>query len=70
MMKNRTYRNMMIVINRIQKKGWSFEEAVETARRIFDQFEAHPLGLSIEALTNQVISREEWETENLTPVIH
>lgn len=62
--KNRTYRNMMIIIKRIQAKGWSFDESVETARRIFDQYEAHPMGLSVEALTNQIITKAEWEAEN------
>ena len=62
--KNRTYRNMMIVVNRIQKKGWSFEEAVRLARGIFDQHEAHPMGLSIEAMTDQIVTVQEWEEEN------
>lgn len=63
MIKNRTYHNMMIVVNKIQAKGWNFDESVEMAKRIFDEYEAHPMGLSIEARIKQILTTEEWEAE-------
>ena len=63
-MKNLTYHNLMIVIRKLQKKGWSFEESEKMARRIFAQFEACPMGMSIEAQINQIQTKEEWEAEN------
>jgi len=63
-MKNMTYRNLMTAIKKIQKKGWSFEEAEKSARRIFAQYEAYPMGMSIEAQIDQLLTKEEWEEEN------
>lgn len=63
-MKNMTYRNLMIVIKKLQNKGWSFEESEKMARRIFAQYEACPMGLSIEAQIKQILTKEEWEAEN------
>ena len=63
-MKNMTYHNLMIVIRKIQQKGWSFEEAEKSARRIFAQYEAYPMGLSINAQIDQLMTKEEWEAEN------
>ena len=62
--KNRTYRNMMTVIKKIQAKGWDFKESERMARRIFDQIEAWPEGLSVQAQINQILTREQWEAEN------
>lgn len=63
-MKNLTYRNLMIVIKKLQNKGWSFDESEKMARRIFAQYEAYPMGLSIEAQIKQILTKEEWEAEN------
>lgn len=62
--KNRTYRNMMIIVNRIQRKGWDFEEAVRLARGIFDSYEAHPNGLSVEQMERRILTVKEREAEN------
>ena len=56
--KNKTYRNFMIVMKRIQNKGYGFEEAEQMTHRIFDQFEAWPNGLSVEALTDMIVRKE------------
>ena len=56
MMKNRTYRNVMILANRIEKKGYSLNEASEIAMHCFD--EANPYGMGAEAIADRVISKE------------
>lgn len=48
-MKRRTYRNCLIICNRIRRKGYDRETAQELMLRIFDEYEANPQGLSIEA---------------------
>ena len=61
MIKNRTYRNVMIVINKIQQKGYEFDEAEKMAKTIFDEFEARPLGMSIEERVRRILPKEEEE---------
>ena len=65
MMKNRTYRNFLIIFNQIRRKGWSQEEAEEITRNIFNQFEANPQGLSIEALAKRQCTKAEFEADLL-----
>lgn len=48
MIKNMTYRNFMIVLHKIEKKGYAFPEAERMTRNIFEEFQACPEGLSIE----------------------
>lgn len=57
--KNHTYRNHMIVLNRIMKKGYSFGEADVLTRNVFSNY-GDGNGLSIEALTDRIITREEY----------
>lgn len=64
MIKNRTYRNFIIVMNKIMAKGYDKEEAERITRNIFDQREACPDGLSVECLVDMVIGRDQWITEN------
>lgn len=64
-MKNLTYRNLMTVINRIMKKGYTFEESEKLARNIFDEFSARPEGLSIEARIEMIQKREGINHERL-----
>ncbi len=63
MMKNLTYRNLMIVIKRIQAKGYDFEESERLARHVFEEFQAHPQGMSIEERVRRILTKEEWERE-------
>ena len=62
-MKHMTYRNLMIVIHKIQAKGWSFDESERMARNIFSEFSARPLGMSIEERINRIMTRQEWEAQ-------
>jgi hypothetical protein len=62
-MRNLTYRNLMAVIRKIEAKGWSFEEAEKMARTIFAEY--RPEGLSIEERVRRVLTKEEWEKENV-----
>lgn len=61
MIKNLTYRNLMIVIHKLEKKGYTFEEAEPIARNIFAEF--NPNGLSIERMTEMVLTKSEFENE-------
>ena len=61
MIKNKTYRNLMIVIHKIQQKGYNFDEAEKMAKNIFDEFEARPLGMSIEERVRRILPKEEEE---------
>ena len=60
-MKRMTYRNFMIIIHRIMAKGYTLAESEPMARRIFEQYEKNPLGMSIEEQEKQIISKAEWE---------
>ena len=59
MIKNKTYKNVMIVINKIQRKGYEFDEAEKMSKNIFDEFEARPLGMSIEERVRRILPKEE-----------
>lgn len=61
--KNRTYRNFMIIMNRILDKGYDRQEAEKITRRIFDEYELNPNGLSVNALEARIIPAAEWRLE-------
>ncbi len=63
MMKNLTYHNLMVVIHKIQAKGYDFEESKRLARNVFDEFAACPQGLSIEERVRRILTKEEFERE-------
>ena len=44
-MKNLTYYNLMVVIRKIQAKGYDFETSKRLARGVFDEFAACPQGV-------------------------
>ena len=62
-MKNLTYYNLMVVIRKIQAKGYDFETSKRLARGVFDEFAACPQGLSIKERGRRILTREEWERE-------
>ena len=62
-MKNLTYYNLMVVIRKIQAKGYDFETSKRLARGVFDEVAACPQGLSIEERVRRILTREEWERE-------
>ena len=51
---NLTYNNFMLVMKKIMEKGYGKDEAEKITRHIFEQREAFPEGLSVEALINMV----------------
>ena len=63
MMKNLTYHNLMVVIHKIQAKGYDFEESERLARHVFAEFAARPQGMSIEERVRRILTREEFERE-------
>lgn len=62
-MKNLTYYNLMVVIRKIQAKGYDFETSKRLARGVFDEFAACPQGLSIEERVRRILTKEEFERE-------
>lgn len=63
MIKRLTYRNFMVIMNRVIRKGYSKEEAESITRGIFDKHEANPNGVSVEALERMIVSKEEYDAE-------
>jgi len=63
MMKNLTYRNLMIVIRKIMKKGYDFSTSERLARNIFRDFTACPNGKSIEERISLILTAEEYVAE-------
>ena len=62
-MRNLTYNNLMVVIRKIEAKGYDFQESERLARSIFAEFESRPQGMSIEGRVRRVLTKEEWEKE-------
>ena len=63
MMKNLTYRNLMIVSRKIMKKGYDFSTSERLARNIFRDFAACPNGKSIEERISLILTAEEYAAE-------
>lgn len=61
MIKNRTYKNMVYVVNRITEKGYDRRTANEIALRYFDNLEIY--GDSIENQLSHLITKDEFERE-------
>ena len=58
--KNKTYRTMMYVINRLERdKGYPLDEAKEIAEALFKSFD--PNGISMDAKIDMVITKAEWD---------
>lgn len=58
MIKNLTYHNLMIVIHKLMKKGYTMAEAELIAKGIFAAY--YPGGMSIEQRVNQVLSKDKY----------
>lgn len=63
MIKNLTYRNFLIIMNRIMRKGYNKKEAESITRGIFSMKEANPNGVSIEMLEGMIIRKEDYDAE-------
>ena len=61
--RNRNYRNFMIVMRWLAVKGYDHDECEEMARRIFDEYEANPNGLSVEQRVDMILPKAEWEAQ-------
>ena len=61
--RKRTYYNFMRVEKMIIMKGYDKKEAEEMTRRIFDEYEAAPLGLSVLQRVDRILSTKEYEEE-------
>ncbi len=57
MIKKMTYRNFMIVMNKIIRKGYDADEAERMTRNIFAQREACPEGLSVERMVEMIVDK-------------
>lgn len=53
--KRKTYHNFMRVMRMIQAKGYDAEEAERMTHRIFEQYDAHPDGLSVLAMVEMIV---------------
>lgn len=60
--RNYTYHNLMVVASRIRQKGYTQNESIDIAQRIFRDY--NPYGLTIEAMTDRILPKKEWEREN------
>lgn len=56
--RTRTYNNFLLVMREIENKGYTKEEAEEMTRRIFDEYEMNPVGLSVNARVERIIRAE------------
>lgn len=62
-MKRKTYRNFMIIRNKLMReKGYSPEEASNLTHLIFENVEYNP-GRTAEDFYSMVISKEEFESQ-------
>lgn len=58
-MKRKTYNNVLNAAKLIQKKGYSKQESLEMAMKLFDELEALRNGMSVEWLINQLRNTDE-----------
>lgn len=63
-MRNQTYRNVMILIKRLQKKGYNLEESKELAFKCFENSAGNNNGMRPEQFEQMILSKEDWETQN------
>lgn len=66
--RNRNYRNFMMVMKQIEAKGYDHDTSWEMTNGFFNQLEWHPDGISIETMVSMVIPYDEWIKErNCSP---
>lgn len=60
--KNKTYFNFMLVMNRIiETKGYDKKTAEKITCHIFDEY--NPYGKSIESMIDDIMTKDEYEKE-------
>ena len=61
-MKRKTYRNFMIIANKLQKeKGYNQQEAFDISHKIFENVENDGAGRTAEFFYRMIVSKEEYE---------
>ena len=63
--RNRNYRNFMIVMNKIMAKGYDKEESWKMTDEFFNRLEWNPDGISIETMVDMILPYDEWIKENV-----
>ena len=61
--KKLTYYNFMVIMHKIEKKGYISSEAEQMTRNVFDEFLACPGGLSVEARVDRILDKKELGKE-------
>ena len=61
--KRRTYYNFVRVVKLIMAKGYDRETSGKLARRLFDDYEASPLGLTVLQRVDLILTKEEFEAQ-------
>ena len=61
-MKNKTYRNFMIIANKLQReKGYNQQEAFDLSNRVFENVENDSAGRTAEFFYGMIVSKPEYE---------
>lgn len=60
-MKRKTYNNVLRAVKMIEKKGYSREEAVKLADKVFNEHEND--AMPVEWYIEKILPKEEWEKE-------
>lgn len=61
-MKRKTYRNFMIIANKLQKeKGYNQQEAFDLSHKVFENVENDRAGRTAEFFYGMIVSKPEYE---------
>ena len=61
-MKRKTYRNFMIIANKLQRqKGYNQQEAFDLAHKVFENVENDGAGRTAEFFYGMIVSKTEYE---------
>lgn len=56
MIKNKTYRNFLRIMKKIEAKGYDKQEAEQITHRLFDNF--NPKGKPIEVMADEILPKQ------------
>ena len=62
-MRNQTYRNVMILMKRLQEKGYDFEESRDLAFKCFENSAGNNKGMKPEQFEQMILTKKEWEEQ-------
>ena len=60
--RNKTYKNFVYVLNKIKAKGYNQTEAEKITHNLFA--ELNPNGMSMDRMIDQILTYDEWIKEN------